>query len=275
MNTLMNVNPETKQQVTDQSNGITVLECVQKLKTIITNGIKKQSQTTPTRLIRVRILDVKRGSLITAAAGFSNSSFITCENDKKLESNNLYSGTVNRTGDQKKILLSVIERDGTITTEMMFTDNSKVEEQEVMLINTDPLQKLEPFLRLPTQEKNIQLIVDLILRNQKLEKFVRTCTCQNKERSMLLSSVGSKRDRVAARLRSTLRVDLETMQLLEDLGDREFDVPMKLPPFNSPVMIRSEESPKKMINVTRKEKDVWTLMIQEYNLNEITKDEEG
>eukprot|EP00494_Astrolonche_serrata_P004936 UN04951 len=219
MNTLMNVNPETKQQVTDQSNGITVLECVQKLKTIITNGIKKQSQTTPTRLIRVRILDVKRGSLITAAAGFSNSSFITCENDKKLESNNLYSGTVNRTGDQKKILLSVIERDGTITTEMMFTDNSKVEEQEVMLINTDPLQKLEPFLRLPTQEKNIQLIVDLILRNQKLEKFVRTCTCQNKERSMLLSSVGSKRDRVAARLRSTLRVDLETMQLLEDLGD--------------------------------------------------------
>eukprot|EP00494_Astrolonche_serrata_P001900 UN01906 len=103
----------------------------------------------------------------------------------------------------------------------MFHDNSEVEEHEVMLINADPIKKLTPFARYPTQEKNIQIIVDLILRNKKLEKFVRTCTCQNEERSKLTSSVGSKRDRIAARLRSTLRMDLETMKLLGDLGQSQ------------------------------------------------------
>eukprot|EP00494_Astrolonche_serrata_P006937 UN06962 len=70
----------------------------------------------------------------------------------------------------------------------MFHDNSEVEEHEVMLINADPIKKLTPF-------KNIQITVDLILRN--------------------------KRDRIAARLRSTLRMDLETMKLLGDLGQSQ------------------------------------------------------
>eukprot|EP00494_Astrolonche_serrata_P001904 UN01910 len=99
----------------------------------------------------------------------------------------------------------------------MFHDNSEVEEHEVMLINADPIQKSKPFARYPTHDKNIQIIVDLILRNKKLEKFVGTCTCQNEERSKLMSSVGSKKDRIAARLRSTLRMDLEIMNLLGDL----------------------------------------------------------
>eukprot|EP00494_Astrolonche_serrata_P002109 UN02115 len=99
----------------------------------------------------------------------------------------------------------------------MFHDNSEVEEHEVMLINADPIQKSKPFARYPTHDKNIQIIVDLILRNKKLEKFVGTCTCQNEERSKLMSSVGSKKDRIAARLRETLRVDLEIMNLLGDL----------------------------------------------------------
>eukprot|EP00494_Astrolonche_serrata_P026406 UN26668 len=127
---------------------------------------------------------------MTAAAGF-NSAFI--KNVKQLESNNLYTGIVNRVGEKKKILVSVIERDGKITTEIMFHDNSEVEEHEVMLINADPIQKSKPFARYPTHDKNIQIIVDLILRNKKLEKFVGTCTCQNEERSKLMLSVGSKK----------------------------------------------------------------------------------
>eukprot|EP00494_Astrolonche_serrata_P020470 UN20693 len=58
----------------------------------------------------------------------------------------------------------------------MFHDNSEVEEHEVMLINADPIQKSKPFARYPTHDKNTQIIVDLILRNKKLEKFVGTCT---------------------------------------------------------------------------------------------------
>eukprot|EP00494_Astrolonche_serrata_P002608 UN02614 len=203
-----------KKQVSVEAKGSTVDACVQQLETIIKNAINQESQTA-TRYARQVISDVKRGSLITAAAGF-NSAFI--KNVQQLTSNHLYTGIVNRVGEKKKILLSVIERDGKITTELMFHDNSEVEEHEVMLINADPIKKLTPFARYPTQEKNIQIIVDLILRNKKLEKFVTTCTCQNEERSKLMSSVGSKRERIAARLRSTLRMDLETMKLLGDLG---------------------------------------------------------
>eukprot|EP00494_Astrolonche_serrata_P001532 UN01538 len=93
----------------------------------------------------------------------------------------------------------------------------KLKNNEVMLINADPIQKSKPFARYPTHDKNIQIIVDLILRNKKLEKSVGTCTCQNEERNKLMSSVGSKKDRIAARLRETLQVDLEIMSLLGNL----------------------------------------------------------
>eukprot|EP00494_Astrolonche_serrata_P022890 UN23147 len=145
---------ERKRTNTVESNGTTIDGCIAQLETIIKNAIKQKSPTA-TRCVRQTIQDVKRGSLITAAAGF-NSAFI--KNVKQLKSNNLYTGIVNRVGEKKKILLSVIERDGKITTEIMFHDNSEVEEHEVMFINADPIQQLKPFNRYPTHDKIYKLL---------------------------------------------------------------------------------------------------------------------
>eukprot|EP00494_Astrolonche_serrata_P025204 UN25465 len=189
---------------------MTVPEAVSKLKSIIKEALEMDSPSSS--FVTTIVQKVGPGSLLVNAAGFPNSSFIP--HIKRLKTNVLYRGCVNRSGRKMEFLLCVIEREGKITTEVLFDNNEKAEPHEVLLIEKIPLMKLEPF-EISANKADAKITFELMIQCAQLRKALSGCTCKSKNLKKKTKKELQTRQQIVMALRRTLLCDLEMMALVD------------------------------------------------------------